>query len=69
MNLRKIINRRIRHSDEGVHVVGDINAVISGNVGQRGTSSHVSRRQRTRIVQKSGRTQVAHEDETTEGGG
>ena len=69
MDLRKIIHRRIRHHADGVDVVGDISAVVSGNVGQRGTSSHVSSRQKTRIVQKSGRTHVSEESETEEGGG
>lgn len=65
MNIRKIINRRIRHEGDGVDVVGDVNAVISANVGERGGSSHVSSKQR--VVQRSGRTAVS-ESGTTEGG-
>jgi hypothetical protein len=64
MNVRKIINRRIRHSDDGVDVVGDINAVISANINEPGGSSHVSSRQR--IVQRAGERVVS--DESDEGG-
>ena len=61
MNIRKIINRRIRHSGDGVDVVGDVNAVISANVNERGGSSHVSSKQR--IVQRSGETVVSGESD------
>ena len=33
MNIRKVIQRRIRHRSQGVDFVGDVNAVISANVG------------------------------------
>ena len=56
MNLRKVINRRIRRFGDGVDVVGDVNAVISANVGERGAHSKVSSSQR--IVQPAGRTEV-----------
>jgi hypothetical protein len=42
MQLRKIIQRRLRHRSEGVDFVGDINAAISANVGERSSTSHVS---------------------------
>ena len=48
---RKVIRKRIRHDKDGVHVVGDIDAVISTNVGRGGQASSVSSRQR--IVQRS----------------
>ena len=41
MDIRKIINRRIRHSGDGVDVVGDVNAVIAANVNERGLDSCV----------------------------
>ena len=44
MQFRKIIQRRIRRSGEGVDLVGDVNAAISANVGERSSSSHVSSR-------------------------
>ena len=51
MNIRKIIEKRIRHSRDGVDVVGDVNAVVSANVGERKSSASVSSRQR--VVQRS----------------
>jgi hypothetical protein len=69
MNLRKVLNRRIRRSGPGVDVVGDVNAVISANVDDSPSASHVSSRQRTRIVQRSGRTEVFEHEQTTEEGG
>ena len=68
MNIRKIIQRSIRSSRGGVNAVGDIDAVISANVGKGGGSSHLSTRSRKRIVQRSGRTEVSEEFETGEGG-
>jgi hypothetical protein len=53
MNIRKVIRKRIRHEKDGVQIAGDINAVISANVDEVGSHSHVSSRQR--IVQRSGK--------------
>jgi hypothetical protein len=64
MDIRKIINRRIRHSGDGVDVVGDVTAAISANVNERGGSSHVSTSQR--IVHRDGKTVVA--ENTSQGG-
>ena len=62
MNIRKIIQRRIRHSGGGVNAVADINAVVAGNVNEPGSSrTHVSTRQSTHIVQKGGKTEVYDE--------
>ena len=44
MQLRNVIQRHIRRTDEGVDLVGDVNAAISANVGERSSSSHVSSR-------------------------
>jgi hypothetical protein len=57
MDIRKIINRRIRHSADGVDVVGDVTAAISANVNESGGSSHASTSQR--IVHRDGKTVVA----------
>ena len=67
MNLMKIIQRRIRHEGGGVNAAGDVNAVVSANVGEGSSRTHVSTHSRQRIVQRSGRTQVTHE--RTTGGG
>ena len=67
MNIRKLIEKRIRHSSGGVDVVGDVNAVIAANVDERGSTSQVSSRQR--VVHKSGKNVVSETQTTTEGGG
>jgi hypothetical protein len=46
MQIRKIIQRRIRRSAGGVDLVGDVNAAISANVGEPSSTSHVSSRSR-----------------------
>jgi hypothetical protein len=57
MNVRKLIQRRIRHSGGGVDVVADVNAAIAANVNEPGGSSSVTSRQR--VVQRSGSTVVS----------
>jgi hypothetical protein len=47
MNIRKVVKKRIRHAEEGLDVVGDVNAAIAANVGERGSTSRVSSRQKT----------------------
>jgi len=54
MQIRKLINKRIRHSDGGIDVAADVNAVISANVGERGATTHASSTQH--VVQRSGRS-------------
>ena len=54
MNLRKVISKRIRRQDDGVQIAGDVNAVVSANIGERRASSHVSSKQTSRVVQRSG---------------
>jgi hypothetical protein len=44
MQIRKIIQRRIRRSANGVDFIGDVNAAISGNVGESANKTHVSSR-------------------------
>jgi hypothetical protein len=44
MQIRKIIQRRIRRSANGVDFSGDVNAAISGNVGESSNTTHVSSR-------------------------
>ena len=51
MQIRKIIQRRIRKHGNGVDVVGDVNAAIAANVGERGAHTRTSSSQR--IVQRS----------------
>ncbi|MDQ1374271.1 MAG: hypothetical protein QOJ09_1609 [Actinomycetota bacterium] len=55
MQVNKVIRKRIRRTAGGVNFVGDINAAIAGNVGESGSSSHVSVSSRQDIVQTSRR--------------
>jgi hypothetical protein len=57
MNIRKIIDRRIRKKGQNVDLVGDVNAVISANVGERGSVTKTTSKQR--IVQRSRTTASA----------
>ena len=58
--MRKIVNRRIRRQGRSGSVVADVSVVISGNVGGRGGGDRTvaSRRQKVRIVQRKGRTDL-----------
>jgi hypothetical protein len=47
MNVRKLIQRRIRRSSGGVQVDSDVNAVVAANVGERGAVTHASSTQRS----------------------
>ena len=61
MKIRKVIQKKIDHQDEGVQVAGDVNAVVSANVNEPGSKNHVSSRQsKARVVQRGGRAK--HDD-------
>ena len=51
MQFKKLIQRRIRKQGDGVDFVGDVNAAIAANVGERG--AHTSTSSSQRIVQRS----------------
>jgi hypothetical protein len=68
VNIRRVIERRFRYQNKGVNAAGEVSAVISANVGTGSSRSHVSARSRQRIVQRSGRTHVNEEPETTREG-
>ena len=63
MNVRKIIHKAIRHQGDDSQIAGDVNAVVSANVGEKGSRNVVSSRSKTRIVQRSGRTEVSESSE------
>jgi hypothetical protein len=44
VQIRKVIQRRIRRGSNGVDFVGDVNAAVAGNVGESGQTTHVSSR-------------------------
>jgi hypothetical protein len=54
MKFSEVVRRRIRHSKDGVNVVADINAAISGAVNEPGRKTSVSTRQK--VVHRSGAT-------------
>jgi hypothetical protein len=66
MDIRKVIERRILRQGKGINAAGDVHAVISANVSEGSSRSHVSTRSRQRVVQRSGRTQVSEERKTTQ---
>jgi hypothetical protein len=61
MNFLRVISKRIRREESGVQIAGDVNAVLSANVGKRGSTSRVTSTQRSRVVQRSHRQEA---DET-----
>jgi hypothetical protein len=65
VNLRRIIEKHIRHSGEGVDVDADINAVIAANVGTSGETTATSSRQR--VVYRSHTRAHASEEESLVG--
>ena len=67
MQVRKLIQKTIRHRGGGSDVVGNVNAAVSANVNEPGRHrTHVSSKQR--IVQRGGRTEVLESEQTTKGG-
>ena len=57
MRFKKLISEPIDKEADGVHVTGGINAVVSANVNEPGSSvTSVSSKQR--IVQRNGKTEV-----------
>jgi hypothetical protein len=57
MKLRKVIQKHLRHDADGVSLAGAIQAVVSANVNEPGTTV-TNVRSETRIVQRDGRTEV-----------
>jgi hypothetical protein len=65
MKFRKIISQRIRRDADGVQIAGDVNAVVSANVGERSSSSQVSSKQQSRVVQRSRQRKSSDEAKET----
>jgi len=56
MKVNKTLQKRIRRSEDGANVAGDVNAAVVGNVGE--SDSSVSKAtSRQRIVQRNGETE------------
>jgi hypothetical protein len=69
VNVRKVINKAFRHQSGGTNVAGDVNAVVSANVGEKQSETAVSSRQSTRIVQRSGQTEISETTHQEQEGG
>ena len=67
MKFRKVINEPIDVDEDGVRVTGGVNAVVNANVNEPGSDSHVSSKQRVRVVQRGGRTETLEVESETEG--
>ena len=64
MKIRKVIRKRIDRQGKGVNVAGGVQGVVSANVNDpKGSVNRVSSKQRVRVVQKDGRTEVHEEHE------
>lgn len=61
MNVRKLIDKRIRRSVGGSNIAADIHGAIAANVGEKGGSTHVSSHQSQTVVQRDGHTEVRSE--------
>jgi hypothetical protein len=62
MQIRKLIERRIRHAGRGINVDSDVNAVVAANVGEQGAVTHVSSTQHSVADSKSSEQERAETD-------
>jgi hypothetical protein len=62
MKFSEVIRRRIRHAKDGVNVVADVNAAVTGSVNEPGGRTSVSTRQT--VVQRNGKTTTTTKRET-----
>jgi hypothetical protein len=62
--MRKVVQKRVRHSGDGLNVVADVNAVVAATTGRKGGgTAATAKRQSVRVVQKNGRTEVTEIEE------
>jgi hypothetical protein len=59
--VRKVVQKRFRHSGDGVNVVADVNAAVAATVGKPGAVTATTRRQSVSIVQRNGRTEITEQ--------
>lgn len=59
--MRKVVRKRVRRTEGGVNIVGDVNAVVASHARRGAGEVGASARQRVRIVQRNGRTLVTEE--------
>jgi hypothetical protein len=66
VEIRKVIQRRIRRRAEGIDVAADVNAAIAANVGERRASTSVSSRQHATSTSAGAPAQKGGSDESGE---
>jgi hypothetical protein len=66
MKFRKVINKPFKTEKDGTTVTGGVNAVVNANVNEPGSESHVSSKQRVRVVQRGGRTETLEVESTSD---
>ena len=59
--MRKVVQKRFRHSGDRLNIVADVNAAVATNAGKAGGVTGTRRRQSVSIVQRNGRTVVTEE--------
>jgi hypothetical protein len=57
VQIRKLIERRIRRAGGGVNVDSDVHAVVAANVGERGAVTHASSEQTASAGSKTARAE------------
>jgi hypothetical protein len=65
VDIRKIIQKQIRHRSEHADVAGDVNVVVSANVGGKPSRTHVSSHQR--VVQRGTQSRAGGVDDRARG--
>ena len=58
MRIRKIIQKPVKLDRDGIHLAGDVDAVISVNINRSGGTSRAVSKRVTRIVQKDGKSRT-----------
>jgi hypothetical protein len=59
--VRKVVQKRIRRTGDGVNIVADVNAAVAATVGKSDGVAATTRRQSVTIVQRNGRTEITEE--------
>ncbi|MFP5351950.1 MAG: hypothetical protein ACLGIB_05235 [Actinomycetota bacterium] len=69
MRYRKVIDEKVATSEEGTSIAGAVNAVIAANVNEPGSRTRVSRKQKIKVAQRGGHTEVHETTSESKGEG
>ena len=61
--MKKVFEKRFRHSGDGLDVVADVSAVVVVNIGTEGTGAAVTTRRSFRVTREDGKTEVTETEE------